>query len=249
MMHDERGLALIITLIALALLSAIGAALVLATNADVLIAANAGASSEAFYAAEAAFERTVAELHAVGDLTSLLDGSIPSSFTDGLPSGVRTLSDGSRLQLETVVNLANCQKRNACTDTDMNAALRDRPWGMRNPRWRLFSYGPLRAPGGSIPSDLPVYVVSLVADDPWDTDGNPATDGARIGSTVNPGAGMVLVRAEGFGRRGARRVVQGFVFRRDRAAVVRWEALDPLTRGEPPVLASVAQVLAWEEIR
>jgi hypothetical protein len=188
-------------------------------------------------------------LHVVADLTAVLDGSATSAFTDGPPSGSRTLSDGSPLVLDVVLNLANCEKRSSCSDTDLNASLPGRPWGVRNPRWRLFSFGPLRLPGGSVQTDLPVYVVSMVADDPSETDADPFRDGARTGTMVNPGAGVVLVRAEAFGRRGARRVVQGTVLRRDRAAMARWEALDPASRGQAPVLFPILQVLAWEEIR
>lgn len=249
MMHEQRGIALVVTLMALALLSAIGVGLVLATSTDVLIAANAGAAGEALYAADALFDRTLAELRTVPDLTLVLNGTVSSTFVDGAPSGQRTLADGSTLALDDVLNLANCHKSASCSETDMNASLRDRPWGALNPRWRLFAYGALRAPEGSIRSDLPVYVVSMVADDPRETDGDPWRDGGPAGSVVNPGAGIVLVRAEAFGRRNAHRTVQGMVIRRDRAAFARWELLDPDTRGPAPPGFPVLQVLAWEEIR
>jgi hypothetical protein len=250
MRHDEqRGVALVITLVALALLSAIGVGLVLATSTDVLIAANAGAAGEALYAADALFDRTLAELRTVADLTPVLNGSLSSAFVDGAPSGQRTLADGSILSLDSILNLAKCQKPSSCTETEMNASLRNRPWGVRNPRWRLFAYGALRPPAGSTGSDLPVYVVSMVADDPRETDGDPWRDGGPTGSVVNPGAGIALVRAEAFGRRNAHRIVQGLVIRRDRAAFARWDVLDPDTRGPAPPDFPVLQVLAWEEIR
>ncbi len=249
MMRSERGMALVVTLVTLVLLSAIGVSLVLATNADVLIAANAGASSEAFYAADAALDRTIAELRDVPDLSLVLDGSIASAFADGPSSGTRTLGDGSVLALDVVVSLANCQKRTPCSESDMNANIADRPWGARNPRWRLFSHGPLRAPPGLPQPSQPVYVVSMVADDPRDDDGEAGRDGVRSGSTANPGAGIVLVRAEAYGRRGARRVVQGAVLRRDLAAYARWEARDEATRGAAPSVFPILQLLAWQEIR
>jgi hypothetical protein len=249
MMTNERGAALIITLLAMLLLSAVGAALVLATSADVLISANAGASSEAFYAADAAFERTVAELRGAQAFTSVLNGSTASGFTDGSSSAPRALADGSRLDLAEVVNLANCQKYADCTDADMNASIRDRPWGARNPRWRLFSSGPLLAPSGPTNAAIPVYVVSMVADDPAETDADPARDGARTGVQMNPGAGMLLVRAEAFGRRGAHRVIEGAVVRQDLVALARWEATDPATRGPAPSGFPRLQVLAWWDVR
>jgi PilX N-terminal len=247
-MMGERGAALIVALLAMLLLSAVGAALVLATSADVLISANAGASSEAFYAADAAFERTLAELRGQPGFTPVLNGSVTSAFIDGPPSGQRTLADGSRLGLTEVVNLANCQKPAGCTDADMDAGLRDRPWGARNPRWRLFSWGPL-IPTASTVTGLPIYVVSMVADDPSETDGDPWQDGVRKGTPVNPGAGILLVRAEAFGRRGAHRSVEGSVARRDLVAQALWEGTDPATRGPAPVGFPLLQVLAWREVR
>ena len=107
-MRNERGVALIVTLLAMLLLSAIGAALVLVTSADTIIASNSGASSEAFYAADAVFERTVAELRSVPSLTSVLSGAVASAFRDGAPAAPRALTDGSSVDLKAPVNEANC---------------------------------------------------------------------------------------------------------------------------------------------
>jgi hypothetical protein len=93
----------------------------------------------------------------------------------------------------------------------MSAVTADRPWGANNPRWALFSYGPLSAmssESGALPS--PDYVVVLVADDPAESDGDPSRDG-EPGS--GPGAGVILVRAEAFGPLEAHRVVQAAVAR------------------------------------
>ena len=241
MTRNERGAALVITLMAMSLLSAMGAALVLATSADALISANSGASNQAFYAADAAFERTLAELRGQPAFTPVLNGSARSIFIDGPPSGERTLADGSQLALAEVVNRANCEKPASCSDADMNAVNRNRPWGVRSPRWQLFSYGPLNT--------LPLYVVSMVADDPAETDGDPLQDGGRTGVQANPGAGILMVRAEAFGSRGAHRVVEGTVVRRDLVAQAAWEASDPRTRGPAPGWLPLQQVLAWRDVR
>ena len=127
----------------------------------------------------------------------------------------------------------------------MNSSIRDRPWGSRNPRWRLFSWGNLESAGPG----LPIYVVALVADDPAETDDDPWRDGVRTGPGLNPGAGVLLVRAEGFGRRGAHRVIEGMVVRRDLVALARWQAADPSTRGPAPSSFPVLQVLAWRDVR
>ena len=220
---------------AMLLLSAVGAALVVVTNADVLIAANVGASNEALYAADAVFERTLAELRDAPDLTAVLNGTAPSGFQDGAPSGQRFLADGTRINLAQVLSLATCRKLGGCSVPDMNATSPDRPWGTLNPRWRLYLVGPLDPAPGGIRSGLPAYVVSMVADDQVETDSDPARDGVRTGTLPNPGAGVVLVRAEGFGRRGAHRVIEGAVVRRDVAALARWEAGRACNSGESAV--------------
>ena len=242
---SQRGAALVVTLMAMLLMASIGAALVLATNMDVQIAANAGAATEAFYAADAVFERTLAELRAAPDFTLVLDGSVGSSFVDGPPTGVRTMPDHTSVDLLEIESLSNCARREPCNDTDMDSSIRDRPWGRRNPRWRLFSWGMLEADGPG-PS---LYVVTLVADDPAETDDNPWEDGAWTGAAVNPGAGVLLIRAEAFGRRGAHRVIEGGVVRHDLVARARWQAADPATRGPAPSSFPVLQVLAWREVR
>ena len=247
--RGENGVALVIVALAMVLLSAVGAALVVVTSADVLIAANVGASNEALYVADAVFERTLAELRGAPDLTAVLNGTAPSGFQDGAPTGQRSLADGTRIDLAQVLSLATCRKLVGCSVADMNATSPDRPWGALNPRWRLYSYGPLDPAPGGIRSGLPAYVVSMVADDQMETDGDPARDGVRTGTLPNPGAGVVLVRAEGFGRRGAHRVIEGSVVRRDLAARARWDAADPATRGSPPPAIAFLQVLAWRDAR
>jgi hypothetical protein len=249
MRTSERGVALVMTLLAILLLSAIGAALVLATNTDASIASNTGASAEAFYAADAVFQRTVAELRTVPDFNAVLSGASSSAFTDGSATGPRTLAGGITVDLAQAVNLANCAKPAGCSAADLNASLRDRPWGARNPRWRLFSYGPLDSPAASGWSGRPVYVVSMVADDPRDDDGDPSRDGVRTGTTMNPGAGVLLVRGEAFGARGAHRVVEGAVVRQDLVTRAVWDAADPATRGSPPAERPVLRVVAWRELR
>ncbi|HUR35238.1 MAG TPA: PilX N-terminal domain-containing pilus assembly protein [Vicinamibacterales bacterium] len=249
MRTSERGLALVVTTMAMLLLTALGAALILATGADLAIAANAGAASEAFAAAEAVFERTLAELRRAPDFTSVLDGSFPSAFLDGDSPGPRTLADGTRINLLEVRNLANCQKTTGCSEADLNAAIRDRPWGTRNPRWRLFSWGPVSRSASMLADAPPIYTVSLVADDPSETDADPMRDGGGAGPSANPGAGIVLVRAEALAGRGAHRIVEGLVRRHDLVARARWDAADPATRGPAPVSAPAVQVLTWREVR
>jgi len=249
MSDAERGVALIVTLMAILLLSAMAAGLILTTTANTLITANGGAAIEAYYGAEAAFERTMAELKVAPTFTPVLSGATGSMFVDGSPSGTRTLPDGAQIDLVQIVNMANCARQTGCTDAEMSAATGDRPWGVQNPRWRLFSYGTLDSAAQTGWSGFPLYVVSLIADDPSESDGDPWQDGVRTGATANPGAGVLWVRAEAFGRRGAHRIVEGAVVRLDLAAAAQWEAADPLTRGTAPPAIPLMRRLALQEVR
>ncbi|MGE3521123.1 MAG: pilus assembly PilX N-terminal domain-containing protein, partial [Vicinamibacterales bacterium] len=217
---SDRGAALVLAIVAGLLLSAIGTSLVVLTSADVLIADNSGAGAEAFHGAEGALERTLSELEQVSDFTAVLDGTASSRFTDGPADGVRTLAGSGRLNLSEVVNEATCHNAVRCTEAAITAKSRDRPWGARNPRWRLFAYGPLDADISSGPSK-DVYALVMVADDPSDADDDPWQDGGAVPGAFNEGAGVVLVRAEAYGRRSSRRIIEAVVSRPDLVEAAR----------------------------
>jgi PilX N-terminal len=195
---------LVTVLLAVVLLSALGVTLVLTTSAEARIAANFRASQGTLYAADAGAERALADLRTIADWNTVLSGTTMSSFVDGPASGVRQLADGSAINLTEVANQANCQKAAGCSDSEMNAVTNDRPWGPNNPRWRLFAYGRLRDLMPSGAADPGQYLVVLAGDDPAEVDNNPGVDGAP----GNPGAGVVFLRAEGFGAGQAHRVVE-----------------------------------------
>lgn len=247
--RPERGAALLTCLLALVLLSAVGSALVLSATTDVLISANAGASSEALVASRAAFGRTVAELALAPDLTSVLTGAWPSQFVDGAPAGSRSGPDATTIHLAEVLSFAGCARATPCSTTDLDAVSPRRPWGTRNPRWRLFSYGPLDGTTTAGGRGAPLYVVTLVADDSADGDGDPLRDATVLGTVPSPGAGLVLVRAEAFGHRNAHRIVEGVVLRLDLQNLAAWDAADPQTRGPRPALLPELQVLSSWEVR
>lgn len=146
---DERGVALVLALMAVLLLSALGLALVATTSTELLIASNYRNGQEALYAADAAAERALAELPAVPWNTPF-DGSTTSSFTDGPAAGIRTLADGSALDLAQIVAAAG--------------------GGGNNPAWHLYAWGPVTRllPAGQI--DSAFYLVVLVADHPFESD-------------------------------------------------------------------------------
>jgi len=162
------------------------------------------------YAADAALERAMADLGTLADWNAVLDGSASSAFVDGAPSGVRTLADGSPLDLGQTLNMLNCRKVTACSASDLTANAAQRPWGANNPVWRLFAYGPLSSllPPHAIESTY--YVIVMVADDPSENDDDPLRDGQ---GPTNPGTGVLSLRAEAFGPRGARQVVDVAVAR------------------------------------
>lgn len=203
--RDERGSALIISLMALLLLTGLGLALVLSTSTETMISANYRSGQEALYAADAAAERAMLEVPGITDLDGLLQGSVTSAFVDGAP-GDRTLPDGSNMNLVSLTNLQNCGVTTGCSAAAMDAVSAERPWGANNPRWQVFASGPINnlLPAGQINS--PFYVVVWVGDDSGETDSDPTRDdGAGANS---PGRGVVLLRAEAFGPFGARKRVE-----------------------------------------
>lgn len=228
--RKEDGIAMIVALMAMMLMMALGLTLVLTTTTETKISANYSQGTEALYAADAAVERVMDDILTVPDWNEILKGNVRSAFVDGTPSGVRTLPDGSHLDLDKATNMLDCGKADACNDTDLNAWTDERPWGMNNPRWKLYAYGPISAmlPTDTINSND--YVVVWIADDPSETDNDPITDGApgvNCGQTndpncsANPGLGVLAMHAEAFGPGGARRVIEVTVARTDTTEIER----------------------------
>jgi Tfp pilus assembly protein PilX len=102
----EDGIALIVAMMAMLLMTALGVALVLTTSSETMIASNFRNSHEALYAADAVVERAMDDILTVADWNKLLDGSTQSAFVDGAPGGTRNLPDGSTIDLAQALNLA-----------------------------------------------------------------------------------------------------------------------------------------------
>jgi hypothetical protein len=204
-------MAIIAALMTMLLISALGASLVLTTSSEALIAANFREAQTGVYAADAALERAMADLATLSDWTAVVGGTTQSAFIDGAPSGLRTLADGAPLDLGRTLNLMNCQRPTACSPSNLIANTAERPWGANNPVWQLFAYGPLAhlLPARAI--DSAHYVIVMVADDPSENDNDPLRDGE---TATNPGTGVLALRAEAFGPRGARQVVEATIARR-----------------------------------
>jgi hypothetical protein len=185
----EHGVALLVALVAMLLMSALGVALVWTTSSETLVAGNFGDAQEGLYAAEAVLERAVNDLSAVADWNTVLNGSARSAFVDGQPSGARSLPDGSTLDLGQVAGAAT---------------------------WRLYAYGPLSS---MLPAtiDSTYYVVALAADATPDAGGN--------------GAPRLALRAEAFGPRGVRQIVEATVTRAAGAPGIRMLSWRHLRQG------------------
>jgi hypothetical protein len=201
----RRGSALVVVLLALVLLSAIGASMVLLSTTDTLAAANQRDARGVLYAAESAIELAADELVHLADWNAVLEGTVRSARVDGPPSGARQLPDGRSVLLEELPNLAGCGRPTPCSPAQLATPSDERPWGVNNPRWRLFAHR-LEAAG---PPAFPVYTVVLVGDDPMEQDGDPERDGAP----GSPGADVLVLRADAFGPSGSRRTVQAVVER------------------------------------
>jgi hypothetical protein len=181
--RGDRGSALILVLIASGLLAALGVGLLMLGSTDGMIATNFRTAGEALYAADAVAERAIQDLVLVANWSDSLSGTTPSTFVDGTLTP--TLASNQPLDLTALT--ADLQRQ-----SDASAS-----WGPNNPRWRLFAYGPLSQINGTSLIQSSAYVVSWIADDPAETDGNPLSD-------TNA---MVTLRARAFGLFGSTRGV------------------------------------------
>ena len=116
--NGERGVAIVMALLAVLVLSAVSAGLMLTATTEAMIAGHFQTGRELRYATESILARAVHELGTTADWPAVAAGEVHSTFVDGAP-GIRTLPDGSTLDL---------------TQLDLPS-----------PDWHLFAYGSLRA--------------------------------------------------------------------------------------------------------
>jgi PilX N-terminal len=229
----EDGIAMIVAMMAMLLMTALGVALVLTTSSETTIANNYRNSSEALYAADAVLERAMDDILTVPDWNKMIDPSTPgglaqSAFIDGKAlSDERALPDGSTIRIDQAINMANCQQVADCSDAQMDAITAERPWAKNNPRWRAYAYGNL---ADMLPAsdtiNSPYYVLLMVADDPSENDDKPWIDGITpcspgVTTGCNAGTGVLSLRAEAFGPRGAHKVIEVTVARTDTTELER----------------------------
>lgn len=205
----QRGVALIMVILLTAFLSALGLGLILAVFMDRLAAGNMVGSVAMLYAADAAVEFAARDLAQVADWDTVLAGTQRSSFTDGSPGGVRGIPGGGAVDLTTSTNMLNCGKSTTCTTAQMNANSKERPWGLNNPRWKLFAFGPMEQ-FTQLSRPAPCYLALWIADDGREEDGDPLSDALE---DDEPGHGIVRVHAETFGPGGSRRAIEAELVR------------------------------------
>lgn len=217
----EEGLAMLVAMMAILIMTAFGTALILSSSSETTIAGHFMNALEGGYAADAMLARGLDDLLAMGDWSPVTAGLVQSQWVDGPPTGARTLADGSSIDLSQVVNMANCQRSSACSPGDIVEATSDRPWGANNPEWKLYAYGPLTAVLTGAAVDSRLYVLLLVG--------------------RGPAPNLLAVRAEAFGPRGAHAIVE--------ATAGRPSGGDEETDYNGPPVQNVAKLLSWREVR
>jgi hypothetical protein len=178
----DRGSALLIALLVMLVLNAVGLGLLTMVDVERRIAMNHREAAELSEAASAAAESAIGELARAASLSHALSGQLSSAFRDGSLTPVTPA-------LYTLDLVAETARLQSTTDAEYRR-------GADNPRWRLFSY--LSFASLSRTTAPREYLVSWVADDPSEADGNPEFDTNNV----------ILVRSRAIGRGRAHRDVE-----------------------------------------
>jgi len=199
-MTGHRGIALILALLITSFLAAVGLGLAVVVFMDRLASGNVRGVVALLHAADAGLELAAHDL-ARADWQAVLQGSEQATFSDGSPTGVRAVPGGGAVDLTAETNMLNCGKTTTCTAAQMDANSDERPWGVNNPRWRLYAYGAFEnLPALARPT--PCYLAVWIADDGAEVDGEPEVDGEL------EGRGVLRARAVAYGPAGARHAVE-----------------------------------------
>ncbi len=184
---SEEGTAVVLALLAMVLLLALGIGLLTVGDTERAIAANRRAAAQTFYAADAALDRALADLLLTPRWSIVVRGDVRAGFVDASLTPVAPW--GQRLDLV---------QKTAARQRQSDALL---PAGANNPQWHLYAYGPLDALAST--TGQPNYLVVWAADDPSETDDDPAADSN----------GVLTLWAEALGPNGADRAVEVTVAR------------------------------------
>jgi len=228
-MITDRGIALILALLLTSFLSAVGLGLAIVVFMDRLASGNVKDAVGLRHAAEAGIELAAHEL-ARANWPAVLQGVAQATFSDGTPTGVRAVPGGGEVNLTAETNMLNCGKPTTCTTPQMNADSDERPWGVNNPRWRLYAYGAF-GNLAALARPVPCFLAVWIADDSAEHDGDPETDGEL------EGRGVLRARAVAYGPMGGRQAIEAELARVC-SGVPRDEICQPGIR-----------VQSWQEVR
>ena len=227
--QDERGIALLLTLMATLLLSALAGPLVMLTTSETAIASNYRNALEMFYAADAGVEYVLQELESMPQWNDILAGTVRSSFADAARRP--TLLDGSLLDL-------NQETSSLQSGTDAV------DWGGSNSlMWRLYVYGPMTE---FLPTMEPIwgsmFIAVWVADDLSETDRNPLIDSNET----------LTLHARAYGPSNSRKIVEVVGARHTGTAdadLEEPEAGEARRGRQAPPKWNRLRILSWREIR
>jgi hypothetical protein len=192
---NERGIALVVALMAMLLLTALAAAVVMVSSTEVKIAGNYNNAQETLYAADAAVERVLQDLLLIPRWNDILSGAVTSTLIDGSSSTPKAVPGGGTITL--------CCGASSVTGQLQAVTATQNQWGANNPQWKLFAHAPLADLLPDVTIDSTSYVAVWIADDPAEVDGDPTAD-------VN---GTLTLHAEAFGPTGTHKVIEVTVAR------------------------------------
>jgi hypothetical protein len=202
--NGARGFVLLAVLVWLAFLATVALGAALVTMYEPATAAAAHERTRLRRAAESATALAVLDLATRFDWRAIPADGVVSPFTDG-SAGPRDVG-GRTIDLEVETWRRTCGREAACDEPTTTLSTESRPWGPRNPRWRLYAHVPLSRLGATAGQVCDCYLVAWVADDPAD-DNDPAAD-APAGVD---GHGVLLVRGAAFAAGGAVAEVEALV--------------------------------------
>ena len=228
----QEGSALVMALGALGVIVTLGLAVSLTVGVETDIASNAHAAVQALSLAEAAAETAAAELSALASWDGVLAGAVTAASFDGARG--RRRAGGADIDLDRETAWLQCGAA-SCEGRRPDAMTAARPWGRNNAMWTVYASGGASDLLGDDVRALPGYAVVWVGDDPGENDADPERDGGppveEAASPINPGAGVILLRAIAWGPRGSRRELEIVVERAD------------------PVASAGLRIRTWREVR
>ena len=190
--NDDNGVALVIVMMTITLLTALGTALTLATIAETAIAANYRDATEAFYAAEAAVEFATQEISAVSAWSGVIAKPGRSAFVDGPAGGLRTVGAST-------LDLGDATR-------DVNLIVAGAP-GPASRGWVLYAFGRFQ---DLVPSSLSRSQIYVTV---WVADRSETPEDERSGPDV------LSILGQAYGARGSRRTVEAIVVKGDASTV------------------------------